>query len=99
MNLMFMKPLIINLAPTGLIPTRAQSPHVPFHTLVHPRAYISPLATLAEGVFVGANCVIGPGARLAEHVFVNRGVTIGNDTHIGAFSRIQPGSNLGGYRR
>lgn len=25
----FMKPLIINLAPTGLLPTRSQSPHVP----------------------------------------------------------------------
>jgi sugar O-acyltransferase (sialic acid O-acetyltransferase NeuD family) len=67
-----------------------------FHRLVHPSAYVSPLATLAEGVFVGARSVIGPGARLAEHVFVNRGVTIGHDTRIGAFSRIQPGSNLGG---
>jgi len=67
-----------------------------FHALIHPSAYVSPLATLAEGVFVGANSVIGPGARLAEHVFINRGVTIGHDTHIGAFSRIQPGSNLGG---
>ncbi|WP_333873181.1 acetyltransferase [Methylobacter sp.] len=67
-----------------------------FHTLIHPSAYVSPLATLAEGVFIGANSVVGPGARLAEHVFINRGVTIGHDTHIGAFSRIQPGSNLGG---
>ncbi|MGZ8917578.1 MAG: acetyltransferase [Methylobacter sp.] len=67
-----------------------------FYTLVHPSAYVSPLASLAEGVFVGANSVIGPGAQLAEHVFVNRGVTIGHDTYIGAFSRIQPGSNLGG---
>ncbi|MGZ4968327.1 MAG: acetyltransferase [Methylobacter sp.] len=67
-----------------------------FHTLIHPSAYVSPLATLSEGVFVGANSVVGPGARLAEHVFINRGVTIGHDTHIGAFSRIQPGSNLGG---
>lgn len=70
-----------------------------FHTLVHPRAYVSQLAALGEGVFVGANSVIGPGARLAEHVFVNRGVTIGHDTRIGAFSRIQPGSNLGGLSR
>ncbi|HJV02272.1 MAG TPA: acetyltransferase [Burkholderiaceae bacterium] len=67
-----------------------------FHTLVHPTAYVSPLATLGPGVFVGANSVIGPGAVLAEHVFVNRGVTIGHDTRIGPFSRIQPGSNLGG---
>ena len=67
-----------------------------FHTLIHPSAYVAPLAKLSDGVFVGANSVIGPGAELAEHVFVNRGVTIGHDTHIGAFSRIQPGSNLGG---
>jgi sugar O-acyltransferase (sialic acid O-acetyltransferase NeuD family) len=67
-----------------------------YTTLIHPSAYVSPLATISQGVFIGANSIIGPGAHLAEHVFVNRGVTIGHDTHIGAFSRIQPGSNLGG---
>ncbi|MES2127699.1 MAG: acetyltransferase [Pseudomonadota bacterium] len=70
-----------------------------FTTLVHPTAYVSPLATLGPGVFVGANSVVGPGARLGAHVFVNRGVTIGHDTQIGAYSRIQPGSNLGGLSR
>jgi sugar O-acyltransferase (sialic acid O-acetyltransferase NeuD family) len=70
-----------------------------YHTLVHPTAYVSPLAQLGQGVFVGANTVIGSGARLGEHVFVNRGVTIGHDTHIGSFSRIQPGANLGGLSR
>ncbi|MFZ6659069.1 hypothetical protein [Undibacterium sp. TJN19] len=64
--------------------------------LIHPRAYVSPMASIAEGVFVGANSVIGPGAVLAQHVFINRGVTFGHDTHIGAFSRVQPGSNIGG---
>jgi len=39
------------------------------------------------------------GSRLADHVFVNRGVTIGHDTHVGSFSRIQPGANLGGLSR
>jgi len=65
-------------------------------TLVHPSAYVSPLAQLGQGVFVGARSVIAPGACLAEHVFVNRGVTIGHDTRIGAYSRIQAGANLGG---
>lgn len=69
---------------------------VKFHTLIHPTAYVSPLASLGEGVFVGANSVIAPGAILEDHVFVNRGVTIGHDTRVGSFSRIQPGSNLGG---
>ena len=70
-----------------------------FAILVHPSAYVSPLATLGEGVFVGANSVIGPGVKLAQHVFVNRGVTIGHDTHIDSFTRVQPGSNLGGLSR
>lgn len=69
---------------------------LPFATLVHPSAYVSPLAALAPGVFVGANSVLGPGVRLGEHVFVNRGVTVGHDTVVGAFSRLQPGCNLGG---
>jgi len=70
-----------------------------YHTLIHPTAYVSPLAQLGEGVFVGANSVIGPGAILGDHVFVNRGVTIGHDTQIGSFSRVQPGANLGGLSR
>lgn len=70
-----------------------------YHTLIHPTAYVSPLARLGQGVFVGANSVIGPGAVLDDHVFVSRGVTIGHDTRIGAFSRIQPGANVGGLSR
>lgn len=67
-----------------------------FHSLVHPTAYVSPLAHLGQGCFIGANSVIAPGARLAEHVFINRSVTVGHDTRVGAFTRVQPGSNLGG---
>lgn len=70
-----------------------------YHTLIHPTAYVSPLARLGEGVFIGANSVVGPGAVLGDHVFVNRGVTIGHDTRIGSFTRIQPGANLGGLSR
>ena len=67
-----------------------------FHTLIHRTAYVSSLANLEDGVFVGANSVIAPGTTLHRHVFVNRGVTIGHDNIIGAFSRIQPGAHLGG---
>lgn len=70
-----------------------------FFTLIHKTAYVSPLASLGEGVFVGANSVIAPGAVLAPHVFVNRGVTIGHDTRIGSFSRVQPGASLGGLSK
>ena len=70
-----------------------------FHTLIHPTAYVSPLATLGAGTFVGARSAIAPGAVLGEHVFVNRAVSIGHDTRIGDFSRVQPGCAAGGLSR
>lgn len=69
---------------------------IQFTTLVHRTAYVSPLAKLGQGTFIGANSVVAPGTSLAEHVFVNRGVTVGHDNTIGAFCRIQPGAALGG---
>lgn len=76
-----------------------QAHNLQFHTLIHPASYVSPLASLAEGVFVGANSAIAACAQLDSHVFVNRGVTIGHDTRVGAFSRLQPGCNVGGLTR
>lgn len=67
-----------------------------FYTLIHPTAYISSMATIGDGVFVGAGSLIGPGALIENHVFINRGVTIGHDTHVQSFTRIQPGCNIGG---
>lgn len=72
---------------------------MPFATLIHPSAFVSPMTRLGPGCFVGAGSVIGPMTNLARHVFVNRGVTIGHDTSIGEFSRIQPGANVGGLTR
>ncbi len=68
-------------------------------TLVHPTAYVSPLARLGAGVFVGARSVIAPGAAVGDHVFVNRGVTVGHDTIVEPFARLQPGCNVGGHVR
>ncbi|MBR7747540.1 acetyltransferase [Undibacterium baiyunense] len=70
-----------------------------YTVLIHPQAYVSPLANLSPGVFIGAKSVIGPGVSLHNHVFINRGVTIGHDTEVGAYSRIQPGSNIGGLSK
>lgn len=80
----------------GLAELLKQQHGIEFTTLVHPTAYVSPLAILSAGVFVGANSIISPGVVLGENVFINRGVTIGHDTRLGDYSRIQPGSNLGG---
>ena len=66
-------------------------------TLIHPTAYVSSLSNLANGVFIGAGSIVGSGVQLDEHVFVNRKVSIGHDTVVDAYSRLQPGCNLGGH--
>jgi sugar O-acyltransferase (sialic acid O-acetyltransferase NeuD family) len=66
-------------------------------SLVHPTAYVSPLARLGEGVYIGAQSVVAPGAVLRDHVFVNRGVTIGHDAVVEPFVRLGPGCHLAGH--
>jgi UDP-3-O-[3-hydroxymyristoyl] glucosamine N-acyltransferase len=68
-------------------------------SLVHPAAYVSPLASLADGVFVGAGSVIGPSAVLHQCAFVNRAASVGHDTVAGPYARVQPGANVGGHVR
>jgi sugar O-acyltransferase (sialic acid O-acetyltransferase NeuD family) len=68
--------------------------HIRFCNLVHPTAYVSPLAAMGQGVFIGAGSVIAPGVRLGDHVLVNRAATIGHDTQIESYSRVQPGATI-----
>ena len=65
-----------------------------FCTLAHPRAYVSPLATLGEGVFVGAGAVIAPGVHCRDFSLVNRGATVGHDTELGRYARVLPGATV-----
>ncbi|MGE4219992.1 MAG: hypothetical protein AB7G39_11135 [Alphaproteobacteria bacterium] len=68
-------------------------------TLVHPAAYVSPLARLGAGGFVGAGSVVAPGCEIGPHVFVNRAASIGHDCTVEAYARIQPGCHIGGHVR
>ena len=70
-----------------------------FCNLIHPTAYVSPLATLGQGVFVGARSVVAAGARLGDHVVVNRAASVGHDSEIGDYSRVQPGATVCGLIR
>jgi len=78
----------------GLVDEIARRFPIDFCTLIHPTAYVSPLASLGKGVFVGAMSAIAAGVRCHDHVFINRGVTIGHDTEIDSFSRVQPGATV-----
>lgn len=65
-------------------------------TVVHPAAWISPLATLGAGSFVGAGAVVQAEARVADGVIVNTRAIVEHHCVIGAFAHLAPGSALGG---
>lgn len=84
-------------AKSGLVELLQGTHGLHFRTLIHPTAYVSPYATIGEGVFVGANSVVAPGAEVGNHVYINRGVTLGHDTIVGDYARLFAGCNVGGH--
>jgi sugar O-acyltransferase (sialic acid O-acetyltransferase NeuD family) len=69
---------------------------VEFPALVHASAWVSPLATLAEGVCVGANATVAPGVKLGPFAYINRAASVGHDCRIGTYSSVSPGAHLAG---
>ncbi len=64
--------------------------------LAHPRAVVSPGATLGHGVQVMAGAVINPGARVGAGCVVNTGAIVEHDCVLEADAFIGPGAVLGG---
>lgn len=70
-----------------------------FATLVHPRATVSPGASLGRGVYVAAGALVGGGVRVGDFATLHPGCIIGHDTEIGPYAVISPGAVVGGYAR
>jgi sugar O-acyltransferase (sialic acid O-acetyltransferase NeuD family) len=67
--------------------------------VVHPKAWVSPTATLAAGVFVGAGAVVQAGARIAQAALINSSATVEHHCEIGAGAHIGPGAVLAGLAK
>ena len=68
-------------------------------TLVHPRAYVAPSATLGRGVFVGPMAVVGTGAVIEDSVLVGPTAFVSHHVRIGACSSVSGHASVGGRSR
>jgi len=67
--------------------------------ILHPAAWVSPSAKLAEGVFVGAGAVIQAGAVLGKAALINSNATVEHHAEIGEGAHIGPGAVLAGITK
>ena len=68
-------------------------------TLIHPRAYVAPSATLGRGVFVNALAYIGAGAVVEDSVHVGFTAVVSHHAQIGVAATLSGRSTSGGRTR
>lgn len=78
---------------------QAAWPQAQWPALIHPRAVVSPSATLGDGCLVLANAVIGPDAVLGDGVSVWTNAVLEHHAQAGAFASLAPGALTGGGSR
>ena len=62
-----------------------------FLKVLHPKAIVSPLASLGEGVQVLAGANIGPGVKIGRNAIVNSLANVDHDCEIGEHCHLAPG--------
>jgi len=78
---------------------RLQNINTPLITLIHPRAYISPTATIGSGSIVLPNAVIHTNASIGTGCIISIGTLIDHDAVVEDFSHINTGAIVGAGKR
>ncbi|HHH28006.1 MAG TPA: acetyltransferase [Polyangiaceae bacterium] len=75
---------------------RCEDAGLPLMTAVHPRAVVSPSATIGAGTAVMAGAVVNPDARIGRGVIINTAAIVEHDGVVGDFAHMSPNAATGG---
>lgn len=67
-----------------------------FPPVVHATAWVSPTASIAEGVVALAHASVGANTRLGVGSLLNTGASVDHDSSLGDFGSLGPGARTGG---
>lgn len=68
-----------------------------FVSIVHPRAVVSPSATIGMGSVVLAGSILCPEAKVGDHVIILQNTSVNHHSAIGDFSTLSAGITILGY--
>lgn len=63
-------------------------------SIIHPKAYVSKLATINDGVFIGPFAHVGVNCNIGKHTIVNTGATVEHDSFVADFCHLAPSTTL-----
>lgn len=70
--------------------------HIHWITVIHPRAYVAPSASIGQGSIVMAGAVVQPYAQLGRHVIINTCASVDHDCQLADYVHVAPGCHLAG---
>lgn len=89
-------PFIISIGDNGTRKRIAERLTERFGKVIHPRAIISPSATVGTGTVVMAGVIVNAEVKIGDHVILNTGATIDHDSIISDFVHISPNATICG---
>lgn len=78
---------------------RLEAAGAPFHTLIHPSAYVHPTAKVGAGAILFPRCVLDAGAAVGAGALLNTGCVVAHDSTVGEGCFLGPGVTAAGFVR
>ncbi|HEX9214883.1 MAG TPA: acetyltransferase [Bradyrhizobium sp.] len=65
-------------------------------SVVHPRAFVSPSASIGTGVVIMPGAIVNARSRIGDHAIINSGAIVEHDVRVGDYTHLSPGTVVGG---